>query len=270
MIDFDKLFFIAGPCVMESEDFAYACACALKEIFATTNTPWIFKSSFDKANRSACDGFRGIPMDRGLRVLEKIRSTLGVAVLTDVHEAWQAGPVAEVADVLQVPALLCRQTDLVMAAAAAGRPVNYKKGQFMAPWDMGNVIAKARRAASEAGHGPGQFLVCERGTMFGYNNLVVDMRSFPLMAEATGCPVVFDATHSVQLPGALGSASGGDAALAPVLARAAMATGHVSGIFFETHPEPAKALCDAHVMLPFREVAPLVAQLRAIAASLRP
>ncbi|NDY58881.1 3-deoxy-8-phosphooctulonate synthase [Desulfovibrio sulfodismutans] len=270
MMNFSSFFCIAGPCVMESTDFVYESACALQEIFSQTATPWIFKSSFDKANRSSVAGFRGLSMDRGLEVLDAIRRRLGVPVVTDVHETWQVRPVAEVVDVLQTPALLCRQTDLIMAAAATGKPVNYKKGQFLAPWDMGNVIAKARHASRAAGHGEGNFLVCERGTMFGYNNLVVDMRGFSLMAQATGCPVVFDATHSVQLPGALGHASGGQPDLAPALARAAMATGHVRGVFFETHPEPAKALCDAHVMLPFAEVAPLVAQLRAIAECLRP
>jgi 2-dehydro-3-deoxyphosphooctonate aldolase (KDO 8-P synthase) len=268
MIDFRNFFIVAGPCVMEGRAFVFECAHALQEIFSACGVPWIFKSSFDKANRSSLDGFRGMPMDQGLQTLADVRAALGVPVLTDVHETWQVAPAAQAVDVLQVPALLCRQTDLVMAAAAAGKPVNYKKGQFLAPWDMANVIAKARHASREAGHGDGAFLVCERGAMFGYNNLVVDMRSFAIMARDTGCPVIFDATHSVQLPGALGSQSGGQPDLAPVLARAAMATGCVSGVFFETHPEPSKALCDAQVMLPFSQVGPLAAQLRAIAACL--
>jgi 2-dehydro-3-deoxyphosphooctonate aldolase (KDO 8-P synthase) len=268
MIDFRELFFIAGPCVMEGRGFVLECAEALREIFAASGAPWIFKSSFDKANRSSLGGFRGMPMDQGLQTLAEVRSTIGVPVLTDVHETWQVPHAAQAVDVLQIPALLCRQTDLVMAAAATGKPVNYKKGQFLAPWDMPNVIAKARHASRAAGHGEGAFLVCERGSMFGYNDLVVDMRALGIMSRDTGCPVVFDATHSVQRPGALGGESGGRPELAPDLARAAVATGHVAGVFFETHPEPPRALCDAHVMLPFRDIAPLISQLRAIAACL--
>lgn len=270
MTDATPLFFIAGPCVMESREFVIECAEALREIFSSCNATWIFKSSFDKANRSAPDGFRGLPMDQGLQTMADIRERYGIRVLTDVHETWQVPHAAQAVDVLQIPALLCRQTDLVMAAAASGRPVNYKKGQFLAPWDMKNVIAKAREASRAAGHGEGTFFVCERGTMFGYNNLVADMRGLPIMARDTGCPVVFDATHSVQLPGALGSQSGGQADMAPVLARAAVATGHVAGVFFETHPEPGKALCDAQVMLPFSKVAGFVTRLLRIAGACGP
>lgn len=258
------LHFITGPCAIESRAGALETAEELKAIFAAAGLPFIYKSSFDKANRSSSSSFRGVGMDEGLSILAEVKEKLGIPVLTDVHESWQAKPVAEVVDVLQTPAFLCRQTDFIEAVAVAGKPVNFKKGQFLAPWDMKNVMDKARRAADEAGVPSDHFTVCERGTSFGYGNLVVDMRGLPIMAEATGCPVVFDATHSVQLPGAQGTSSGGQREFVPHLARAAVATGAVSGIFMESHPNPDKAPCDGPNMLPFSDLPKLLAQLKTI------
>ena len=236
------LFLIAGPCVVEGEELQLRTAERLKEITGKLGVHFIFKSSFDKANRSSDKSFRGPGLDEGLRVLEKVRAELDVPILTDVHDIPQIAPVAEVVDVLQTPAFLARQTDFIHAVAASGRPVNIKKAQFMAPHDMKNVVDKARNAAQAAGINEETIMVCERGASFGYNNLVSDMRSLAIMRE-TGCPVVFDATHSVQLPGGQGTSSGGQRQFVPVLARAAVATG-VAGLFMETHPDPANAKSD--------------------------
>ena len=234
----DRPFFlIAGPCVIESEAMALDTAGQLKEITRSLGIPFIYKSSYDKANRSSSKSYRGLGMEQGLAILAKVRKQIGVPVLTDVHEAEDINAVAAAVDVLQTPAFLCRQTDFIRAVVAAGKPVNIKKGQFLAPHDMKNVVDKA----VEAG-GKDRILVCERGASFGYNNLVSDMRSLAIMRE-TGCPVVFDATHSVQLPGGQGTRSGGQREFVPVLARAAIATG-VAGLFMETHPDPDKALSD--------------------------
>ena len=235
---FDRPFFlIAGPCVIESEAMALDTAGQLKEITRSLGIPFIYKSSYDKANRSSSKSYRGLGMEKGLAILAKVRQQIGVPVLTDVHEAEDINAVAAAVDVLQTPAFLCRQTDFIRAVVAAGKPVNIKKGQFLAPHDMKNVVDKA----VEAG-GKDRILVCERGVSFGYNNLVSDMRSLAIMRE-TGCPVVFDATHSVQLPGGQGTKSGGQREFVPVLARAAIATG-VAGLFMETHPDPDEALSD--------------------------
>jgi 2-dehydro-3-deoxyphosphooctonate aldolase (KDO 8-P synthase) len=242
-VGIDQPFFlIAGPCVVESEELQLRTAERLKAITGKLGIHFIFKSSFDKANRSSDKSFRGPGMDVGLRVLEKVREALDVPILTDVHDIPQIAPVAEVVDVLQTPAFLARQTDFIHAVAASGKPVNIKKAQFMAPHDMKNVVDKARSAAAAAGINEDTIMVCERGVSFGYNNLVSDMRSLSIMRE-TGCPVVFDATHSVQLPGGQGTSSGGQREFVPVLARAAVATG-VSGLFMETHPDPANAKSD--------------------------
>ncbi|BBP05028.1 2-dehydro-3-deoxyphosphooctonate aldolase [Sulfuriferula plumbiphila] len=232
------LFLIAGPCVVESRQMAMDSAGALKEICAELGVPFIYKSSYDKANRSSGVSFRGPGMNAGLQILADVKKEIGVPVLTDVHSIGEISEVAAVVDVLQTPAFLCRQTDFIHAVACAGKPVNIKKGQFLAPWDMKNVVDKARAANG----GQDNIMVCERGVSFGYNNLVSDMRSLMVMRE-TGCPVVFDATHSVQLPGGQGNVSGGQREFVPVLARAAVAVG-VAGLFAETHPDPAKALSD--------------------------
>jgi 2-dehydro-3-deoxyphosphooctonate aldolase (KDO 8-P synthase) len=237
-VGLDKpLFLIAGPCVVESRELQIDTAGKLKEICGTLKVPFIFKSSYDKANRSSSKSFRGLGMDEGLRILAEVKKQISVPVLTDVHEQDEVKPAAAVVDVLQTPAFLCRQTDFIRAAASAGRPVNIKKGQFLSPQEMKNVVDKAREAS-----GADNVLVCERGFSFGYGNLVSDMRSLSIMRE-TGCPVVFDATHSVQLPGGQGTASGGQREFIPVLARAAVASG-VAGLFMETHPNPAQALSD--------------------------
>jgi 2-dehydro-3-deoxyphosphooctonate aldolase (KDO 8-P synthase) len=230
------LFLIAGPCVIESEALALETAGQLKALSDELGIPFIYKSSFDKANRSSDKSFRGPGLEQGLQILQKVKTQIGVPVLTDVHEDTPLAEVAEVVDVLQTPAFLCRQTNFIQNVARQGRPVNIKKGQFLAPWDMGNVVEKAKAVGNT------QIMVCERGVSFGYNNLVSDMRSLAAMRD-TGCPVVFDATHSVQLPGGQGSSSGGQREHVPVLARAAVAAG-VSGLFMETHPEPEKALSD--------------------------
>ena len=241
LLDFDvgldrPLFLIAGPCVIESEGLALETAGRLRELAAGLGIPFIYKSSFDKANRSSGDSFRGPGLEAGLAILEKVRREIGVPVLTDVHEDTPLGEVAAVVDVLQTPAFLCRQTNFILEVARQGKPVNLKKGQFLAPWDMVNVVNKARSTGND------QVMVCERGVSFGYNNLVSDMRSLAVMRE-TGAPVVFDATHSVQLPGGQGSASGGQREFVPVLARAAVAVG-IAGLFMETHPDPERALSD--------------------------
>lgn len=231
------LFLIAGPCVIESEQLALDTAGQIKEICLKLGISFIYKSSYDKANRSSGKSFRGFGLDAGLKILDKVKTQIGVPVLTDVHSIEEIASVAAVVDVLQTPAFLCRQTDFIHAVASAGRPVNIKKGQFLSPWDMQNVVAKARDAS-----GSDNIMVCERGASFGYNNLVSDMRSLAVMRN-TGCPVVFDATHSVQLPGGQGTVSGGQREFVPVLARAAVAAG-ISGLFMETHPNPAQALSD--------------------------
>lgn len=256
------LFVIAGPCVIESEEHSLRVSGALAEVAERLGILLIFKSSFDKANRTSGASFRGPGMDEGLRILEKVRGETGLPVLTDVHEPAQAQPVAEVVDVLQTPAFLARQTDFIAAVAATGKPVNIKKAQFMAPGDMTNVVEKAKAAALEAGQEDDNFLLCERGASFGYNTLVSDMRGLAIMAE-TGCPVVFDATHSVQQPGGLGSRSGGQSEYVPLLARAAVAAG-VSGVFMETHPDPANALSDGPNALPLERFEGLVSRLLAI------
>ncbi|RPI47518.1 MAG: 3-deoxy-8-phosphooctulonate synthase [Betaproteobacteria bacterium] len=251
------LFLIAGPCVIESRELVMRTAERLRGISQRVGVPFIFKASFDKANRSSSASFRGLGMDDGLAILGEVRRELGVPVLTDVHESDQATAVAAVVDVLQTPAFLCRQTDFIRAVASAGRPVNIKKGQFLSPGEMKNVVAKAKEAS-----GIDNVLVCERGFAFGYNNLVSDMRSLSIMRE-TGCPVVFDATHSVQLPGGQGSASGGERQFVPVLARAATAAG-IAGLFMETHPDPARALSDGPNAWPLDLMEPLLKVLKAI------
>ena len=253
------LFLIAGPCVVESPQLVLEVAGRLKEITASLGVPFVFKASYDKANRSSGRSFRGLGIEQGLQILAQVRRELDVPVLTDVHTIEEVDPVAAVVDVLQTPAFLCRQTDFIQACARSGRPVNIKKGQFLAPTDMKNVIDKAREAAREAGLDANRFLACERGVSFGYNNLVSDMRSLSIMRD-TDCPVVFDATHSVQLPGGLGSASGGQREFVPVLARAAVASG-VAGIFMETHPRPAEALSDGPNAVPLARMQELLETL---------
>ncbi len=252
-------FLIAGPCVIESEQMALDTAGALKEITASLGIHFIYKSSFDKANRSSGSTFRGLGMERGLEILAKVKQQIGVPVLTDIHEVDEIKPVAAVVDVLQTPAFLCRQTDFIRACAQSGKPVNFKKGQFLAPHDMKNVIDKAREAAREVGLPDDHFMACERGVSFGYNNLVSDMRSLAIMRE-TGCPVVFDATHSVQLPGGQGTSSGGQCEFVPVLARAAVGVG-VAGLFMETHPNPAEAKSDGPNAVPLHRIKDLLATL---------
>ena len=255
-------FLIAGPCVIESEQMALDTAGQLKEITSALGIPFIYKSSFDKANRSSGSSFRGLGMEKGLQILGNVKKQIGVPVLTDVHEIDEIKPVAAVVDVIQTPAFLCRQTDFIRACAQSGIPVNIKKGQFLAPGDMKNVIDKARDAAREAGLPTDVFMACERGVSFGYNNLVSDMRSLAIMRE-TGCPVVFDATHSVQLPGGQGTSSGGQREFVPVLARAAVAVG-ISGLFMETHPDPANAKSDGPNAVPLNRMRELLASLAEI------
>lgn len=259
-VGLDKpLFLIAGPCVIESEQMALDTAGQLKEICQQLGIPFIYKSSYDKANRSSGKTFRGFGMEAGLKILEKVKAQIGVPVLTDVHDEDEIGPVAAVVDVLQTPAFLCRQTDFIHAVAKSGKSVNIKKGQFLSPWDMKNVVDKAREVS-----GSDNIMVCERGASFGYNNLVSDMRSLAVMRN-TGCPVVFDATHSVQLPGGQGTASGGQREFVPVLARAAVAVG-VAGVFMETHPDPAKALSDGPNAFPLGHLKELLQTLKALDA----
>ena len=257
----NRFFLIAGPCVIESEQSAIDIAGELKEITSALQIPFIYKSSFDKANRSSGTSFRGLGMERGLEILTKVKREIGVPVLTDIHDISEIEPVAKVVDVLQTPAFLCRQTDFIRACAQSGKPVNFKKGQFLSPHEMLNVIEKARVAAAEKNL-PDQFMVCERGASFGYNNLVSDMRSLAILRESHA-PVVFDATHSVQLPGGQGNSSGGQREFVPVLARAAVAVG-ISGLFMETHPDPAKALSDGPNAVPLNRMRELLESLVAI------
>ena len=255
------LFLIAGPCVIESEALILDVAGKLKEITAALNVPFIFKASFDKANRSSRSSFRGPGIDAGLKSLQKVREQIGVPVLTDVHEDTPLDAVASVVDVLQTPAFLCRQTNFILAVCSQGKPVNIKKGQFLSPWEMQNVVDKARSTGNQ------HIMVCERAFSFGYNNLVSDMRSLAVM-RASGCPVVFDATHSVQLPGGKGDASGGQREFVPVLARAAVAAG-VAGVFMETHPDPAKALSDGPNAWPLARMQALLSTLVQIDRSVK-
>ena len=257
-------FLIAGPCVIESEQLQMDTAGSLKEITAALGIPFIFKSSYDKANRSSGTSFRGPGMEKGLEILAKVKKELGLPILTDVHNEADIAAVAAVVDVLQTPAFLCRQTDFIHAVAQSGKPVNIKKGQFLAPHDMKNVIDKARAAARAAGLSEDRFMACERGASFGYNNLVSDMRSLAIMRE-TQAPVVFDATHSVQLPGGNGTSSGGQREMVPVLARAAVAVG-VAGLFMETHPNPAQALSDGPNAVPLKHMRALLENLQALDA----
>jgi 2-dehydro-3-deoxyphosphooctonate aldolase (KDO 8-P synthase) len=259
-IGLDQPFFlIAGPCVIESEQLQMDTAGTLKEITSALGIPFIFKSSFDKANRSSGSTFRGPGINQGLAILAKVKRELQLPVLTDIHDASQIAQVASVVDVLQTPAFLCRQTDFIRAVAQSGKPVNIKKGQFLAPGDMKNVIDKARAAAREMGLDEDNFMACERGASFGYNNLVSDMRSLAIMRE-TNAPVVFDATHSVQLPGGMGTSSGGQREMVPVLARAAVAVG-IAGLFMETHPDPAKAMSDGPNAVPLKHMKALLETL---------
>ena len=260
-VGLDQPFFlIAGPCVIESRQMAFDTAGQLKEICAALGIPFIYKSSYDKANRSSSKSFRGLGMEQGLDILADVKKKIGVPVLTDIHAEDEIVAVASVVDVLQTPAFLCRQTDFIQACAASGKPVNIKKGQFLAPGDMKQVVAKAR----EANHGADSIMVCERGASFGYNNLISDMRSLAIMRE-TDCPVVFDATHSVQLPGGQGDRSGGQREFVPVLARAAVAVG-VAGLFMESHPDPAQALSDGPNAWPLDKMKSLLATLKEIDA----
>jgi 2-dehydro-3-deoxyphosphooctonate aldolase (KDO 8-P synthase) len=245
---------IAGPCALESRDHAFGMASALKEIAGRIGIALVYKTSFDKANRTSAKSNRGIGLDAALPIFAEIRERLGLPILTDVHETQQCAPVAEVADVLQIPAFLCRQTDLILAAAATGRTINIKKGQFLAPWDMANVVAKVTAAGNR------NVLVTERGASFGYNTLVSDMRALPILARTTGAPVVFDATHSVQQPGGQGASSGGEREFVPVLARAAVAVG-VAGVFIETHQDPDRAPSDGPNMVPLKAMEPLLRRL---------
>ena len=258
-----RFFLIAGPCVIESEQSAVDIAGTLKEITASLGIPFIYKSSFDKANRTSGSSFRGLGMEKGLAILAKVRKEVSVPVLTDVHDISEIASVAAAVDVMQTPAFLCRQTDFIRACAQSGKPVNFKKGQFLSPHEMLNVIQKARDAAAEA-NVPDQFMVCERGASFGYNNLVSDMRSLAILRQ-TQAPVVFDATNSVQLPGGQGGSSGGQREFVPVLARAAIAVG-ISGLFMETHPDPAKALSDGPNAVPLNRMKELLESLVAIDA----
>jgi 2-dehydro-3-deoxyphosphooctonate aldolase (KDO 8-P synthase) len=258
-----RFFLIAGPCVIESEQSAIDIAGTLKEITTSLGIPFIYKSSFDKANRTSGNSFRGLGMEKGLAILAKVRKEVGVPALTDVHDISEIASVAAVVDVMQTPAFLCRQTDFIRACAQSGKPINFKKGQFLSPHEMLNVIQKARDAAAEA-NVPDQFMVCERGASFGYNNLVSDMRSLAILRQ-TQAPVVFDATHSVQLPGGQGGSSGGQREFVPVLARAAIAVG-ISGLFMETHPDPAKALSDGPNAVPLNRMKELLESLVAIDA----
>ena len=258
-VGLDKpLFLIAGPCVIEEEGLILDVAGQLREITRGLGVPFVFKASFDKANRSSHESFRGPGAEAGLRILSEVKRQIGVPVLTDVHEDTNMQEVADVVDILQTPAFLCRQTNFIMNVCSQNRPVNIKKGQFLAPLDMVNVVNKARSTGNQ------QIMVCERGASFGYNNLVSDMRGLALMRD-TGCPVVFDATHSVQMPGGLGSASGGQREMVPVLARAAVAAG-IAGLFMETHPNPAQALSDGPNSWPLHLVQPLLEQLQALDA----
>ncbi|MDW7772994.1 MAG: 3-deoxy-8-phosphooctulonate synthase [Desulfobulbaceae bacterium] len=258
--DSRPLLLIAGPCVLESEEMAWEIAGTMKEICSRLKISYVFKASFDKANRTSLDSFRGPGLERGIRLLARLREEIGVPVVSDVHEVAQVERAAEVLDIIQIPAFLCRQTDLLVAAARSGRSVNIKKGQFVSPWDMRYAVEKVRLAGGE------KILLTERGSSFGYNNLVVDMRSFPVM-RSLGCPVIYDATHSVQLPGGAGASSGGSREFIPPLARAAMAAG-IDGLFMEVHPDPDKAKCDGPNSWPLAQTEKLLRQLLAVRKSL--
>lgn len=258
----NPFFVMAGPCVIEDEELCFEIASEMKRITAELQIPYVFKASFDKANRTSHKSYRGPGIDEGLKILAHIREKVGVPVVTDVHTPEQVSLVAPVVDLLQTPAFLCRQTDFIRACAQSGKPVNIKKGQFLSPYDMKNVVDKARVAAMEVGLNPDNFMVCERGASFGYGNLVTDMRSLAIMREA-GAPVVFDATHSVQLPGGNGVSSSGQRQFVPVLSRAAVAAG-IDGLFFETHPDPSKALSDGPNMVPLCHMRELLSELKAI------
>ena len=261
-VGLDQPFFlIAGPCVIESEALAMETAAALQDITSRLGIPFIYKSSFDKANRTSSKSFRGLGIEAGLRILQKVKDELGVPVLTDVHEDTPLDEVASVVDVLQTPAFLCRQTNFIQNVARQGKPVNIKKGQFLAPWDMANVVAKARETGND------QIMVCDRGTSFGYNTLITDIRGLAIMRE-TGCPVVFDATHSVQQPGGQGQSSGGQREFVPVLARAAVAAG-ISGLFMETHPDPDKALSDGPNAWPLGQMEALLLTLKQLDSTVK-
>ena len=267
LLDFDiginhPLFIIAGPCVVESESLQIETAGFLKELCNKLGVRLIFKSSFDKANRAAVESFRGLGIEAGLKILEKVKKEIDVPILTDVHDTSEINEVSSVVDILQTPAFLCRQTDFISAIAKSNKPVNLKKGQFLAPDDMRNVVKKARKSASESGLNDDKFMVCERGVTFGYNNLISDMRSLAIMRN-TNCPVIYDATHSVQLPGGLGSSSGGQREFVPVLARAAVGVG-ISGIFMETHPNPNVAMSDGPNAVPLVMMEDLIGQLQEI------
>lgn len=251
---------IAGPCVIEDRDTTFEIAAFLKKLTTELDLPFIFKASFDKANRTSIQSYRGPGLEKGLELLLQIKTELGIRVISDVHEAHQVGPAAEVLDVIQIPAFLCRQTDFLLTAAKSGKPINIKKGQFLAPWDVINIVEKVRST------GNNEIVLTERGNMFGYNNLVVDFRGIPIM-QSYGCPVVFDATHSVQLPGGAGGSSDGQREHAPTLARAAVAAG-VDGLFLEVHPNPDKALCDGPNSLPLSDLRPLFQQLKSIAQAI--
>ena len=255
-------FVMAGPCVIEDEELCFEIASEMKRITGELQIPYVFKASFDKANRTSHKSYRGPGMEEGLKILAHIKEEVGVPVVTDVHTPEQVSLVAPVVDLLQTPAFLCRQTDFIRACAQSGKPVNIKKGQFLSPYDMKNVVDKARVAAEEAGVNPDNFMVCERGASFGYGNLVTDMRSLAIMRE-TGAPVIFDATHSVQLPGGNGVSSSGQRQFVPVLSRAAVAVG-IDGLFFETHPDPSKALSDGPNMVPLCHMRELLSELKAI------
>ncbi len=255
------LLVVSGPCVLESESLALTVAETLRDVTDRLGLPFLFKSSYDKANRTSLDGFRGPGLTKGLAILERVRRSAGVPVISDIHGPEEARSAAEVLDVLQIPAFLCRQTDLLVAAARTGKPINIKKGQFLAPWDMVPAVDKVRAAGND------QVLLTERGSCFGYNNLVVDFRSVPILKEKTGCPVIFDATHSVQLPGGAGTASAGQREYAPVLARAAVAAG-VDGVFLEVHPDPDRARCDGPNSIPLDRVEALLRRLVAIREAL--
>jgi 2-dehydro-3-deoxyphosphooctonate aldolase (KDO 8-P synthase) len=255
------LLVVSGPCVLESESLALTVAETLRDVTDRLGLPFLFKSSYDKANRTSLDGFRGPGLTKGLAILERVRRSAGVPVISDIHGPEEARSAAEVLDVLQIPAFLCRQTDLLVAAARTGKPINIKKGQFLAPWDMVPAVDKVRAAGND------QVLLTERGSCFGYNNLVVDFRSVPILKEKTGCPVIFDATHSVQLPGGAGTASAGQREYAPVLARAAVAAG-ADGVFLEVHPDPDRARCDGPNSIPLDRVEALLRRLVAIREAL--
>ena len=255
--------FIGGPCVIESAELAEEVAGTLREVATRLGISFVFKASFDKANRTALDSYRGPGLDEGLKILAGVKEKCGVPVTADVHEVAQVGPAAAVLDILQIPAFLCRQTDLLVAAAQSGKAISLKKGQFLSPWDMAHAVGKVRAAG-----GAGRLMLIERGATFGYNNLVVDMRSFPVL-RSLGCPVIFDATHSVQLPGGAGGSSGGQREFIPTLARAAVAAG-IDGVFMEVHPDPARALCDGPNSMPLDQVEPLLRQLLAVHRTVTP